>query len=251
MNMDIELHVDDLIPGFVLGTLEDDEMLRAARHLASCRLCSDEMARYAALVGKLTAAAPEAIPPGDLWERLSAKVAENPAPQTERTRRPSLFDSLLHRALFAPRSRLLQVWAVVSLVLIVALSASTVTLLRLHAGASPRTAVLPTFELFAASAAPEARGMLVASSNGEEGTLIVDGLASLGDGRRYQLWLMGHGRPVSGALFEVEKEGYATVIVHAPKPLTDYHAFSITVEPSLGSNSPSGPKVLATRAPSQ
>ena len=245
--MNAELHVDDLIPGFALGILEDTEMLQVARHVASCVLCRDELGRYARLVDGLAEAAPEAMPPEGLWERVAARVEDGPAAEAARPRRRPFLEALL-RALFPRGYRPLGAWAVVSLVLVAALSVSTITLWRAQAGAPHRAAALPTFELFGTRAAPGGKGLMVASADGTEGTLVVDDLAPLGEGHRYQLWLMGPGSPATGALFTVGEEGYATVIVHAPRPLTAYSAFSVTVEPASGSAAPTGTAVLATRS---
>jgi anti-sigma-K factor RskA len=94
--------------------------------------------------------------------------------------------------------------------------------------------------------APAATGMLVISEDGEYGTLVVDGLPALDPAHQYQLWLIRDGQRTSGGLFSVNPEGYGSLWVSSPEPLSSYPAFGITVEPVGGSTGPTGEKVLGT-----
>jgi anti-sigma-K factor RskA len=92
--------------------------------------------------------------------------------------------------------------------------------------------------------APEATGLLVISVDGEHGTLVVDGLASLEPSWQYQLWLIQDGQRTSGGVFSVSHEGYGSLWISSPQPLSSYSAFGVTIEPEGGSPGPTGDKVL-------
>jgi anti-sigma-K factor RskA len=104
--------------------------------------------------------------------------------------------------------------------------------------------VLRTINLTGTEAAPEATGLLVVSLDGEHGTLVVDGLAPLGQEQQYQLWLIQDGQRTSGGVFSVSEEGYGSLWISSPEPLSSYGAFGITIEPAGGSPGPTGDKVL-------
>ena len=86
--------------------------------------------------------------------------------------------------------------------------------------------------------------MLVISSDGEHGTLVVDGLPPLDASQQYQLWLIQDGQRTSGGIFSVDGEGYGSLWITSPKPLISYQAVGITVEPAGGSPAPTGERVL-------
>jgi anti-sigma-K factor RskA len=94
-------------------------------------------------------------------------------------------------------------------------------------------------------AAPNASGIVVISSDGEYGAVIVENLPPLPTEKQYQLWLIEKDQRTSGAVFSVSDEGYQSVQVEAPQPLEDYDGCGITVEPAGGSPGPTGERVLA------
>jgi len=80
--------------------------------------------------------------------------------------------------------------------------------------------------------------------NGDYGSLVVDHLATLDNGQQYQVWLSRDGERISAGLFSVNYEGYASLELKAPLPLILYDTIGITIEPTGGSPSPTGVKVL-------
>ena len=103
---------------------------------------------------------------------------------------------------------------------------------------------LVTIELQGTDYKPDAAGMLVMSKDGEYGVLVVDGLPQLDKSEQYQLWLILDGARSNGGVFSVNEEGYGSLLVASAKPLSEYSAFGITVEPRGGSPGPTGVKVL-------
>ena len=92
---------------------------------------------------------------------------------------------------------------------------------------------------------PGATGMLVISTDGEHGTLVVDGLPHLDDSEQYQLWLIRDGKNEPAAEFSsVDSEGYGSVWISSADPLVSYQGVGITIEPAGGSPAPTGERVL-------
>jgi anti-sigma-K factor RskA len=178
-------HVGDLVSGYVLGTLDDQETLRVARHLPSCGFLG----------------------------------------------------------LFSGRA-LIAAGLAASILVVAGLTAVAVVLRQQRGVEALRSLEMPVFKLSGTQEMPGATALVVSSSTGDRGTLVVDGLPPLRGSRVYQLWLTRNGASVEGAAFTVDEEGYATVVVHAPRPLTDYTAFSVTMEPGSGSHAPTGPPLL-------
>ncbi len=234
-------HVGDLVSGYVLGTLDDRETLRVARHLASCPLCRREVDACSRVLDELGMAGPELSPPDDLWDRLQQRIAADrqadPAAGAAVVERRGLFRLFSGRALIAAG-------LAASILVVAGLTAVAVVLRQQQGVEALRSLEMPVFKLSGTQEMPGATALVVSSSSGERGTLVVDGLPPLRGGRVYQLWLTRDGESVDGATFIVDDEGYATVVVHAPRPLTEYTGFSVTMEPEGGSLTPTGPLLL-------
>jgi anti-sigma-K factor RskA len=134
----------------------------------------------------------------------------------------------------------------IGLVMILLLSISNLLLWQqirtLSATVQPQKWTIVT--LTGTNLALQASGVMVISADGLYGTLVVDDLPLLNENQQYQLWLIQDGTRVSGGVFSVDTEGYASFVVSSPKPLTGYSSFDVTVEPAGGSPSPTGESVL-------
>jgi anti-sigma-K factor RskA len=240
--MSVDIHVTELLPGYALGCLDEADAILVAEHLAVCDDCRAEVIAYQAVVDEMALAAPSAEPPPGLKLRLMdrarpSRPVEFAQPQTSWWRH---LTRLMQRS--APA------WGVASLVLIVALVTSNLWLWRQlnrpEEGAQP--GMLHTILLAGTETAPQATGLIVISADGEHGTLVVDSLAVLGQDQQYQLWLIQDGERTNGGVFSVNPEGYGSLWVESPQPLSSYSAFGITIEPAGGSTGPTGDKVLGS-----
>jgi anti-sigma-K factor RskA len=92
--------------------------------------------------------------------------------------------------------------------------------------------------------APGAAGFMIVGTDGREGAIIVDKLPILDETQAYQVWLIRDDERVSGALITVDEVGYGGRRVTAPRPLDEYTAVDITIEPVDGSPSPTGKSIL-------
>ncbi len=238
--MSVNEHATDLLPAYALDILDEDEARQVREHLESCDICRHELRAYQTIVSELPLAGIETEPPPKLKESILEQ-----ARRSKHTAQPDAGTSWWQTI----RERLMlrtPAWGMVSLVLIVLLGVSNLFLWqRLSQVESERQNKLATVPLISGDFAPGATGMLVISSDGEHGTLVVDGLPVLDESQQYQLWLIRDGSRTSGGVFSVDVEGYGSLWITAPEPLISYQAVGITIEPAGGSPGPTGERVLS------
>lgn len=228
--------VIDQLPEYALGILPADEAEKIARHIETCAACRRELANFEAITGDLALAIPAIEPTAGLEARLMNAVARTPqiAPSSPKRNLWNVLADLFARPIPAWQA------AAFAAVLIVALFGFRS--LRQTAPATPAT--MQTIAMLGTDAAPAASGLIVVDSGGDKGTLIVEDLPPLDAAHQYQLWLIKDGQRISGAIFSVDDVGYGTTEVQSPRPLAEFAAFGITIEPAGGSPGPTGAKVL-------
>lgn len=233
-----ETHVLELLPAYAIGSLDSDEASRVEKHLLSCWICRNESRALQVVAEELSFAAPVDVPSSDLKARLMQRVSSANAAKTEQvTPSPT------------PRpfwERLLPAWGLASLFLILGLAASSFILWQRvsHLEFATAPGGMRAAPLSATGSASQATGFVLISVDGEDGALVVDGLPSLGEDQQYQLWLIRDGKRTSGAVFSTDEKQYGGTRIRAPRPLTDYSAVGITIEPAGGSSQPTGKQVL-------
>jgi anti-sigma-K factor RskA len=235
----------ELIPAYALNSLDADEATLVGRHLPGCELCQAELRAYEALVDVLPLATPEMQPSPDLKDRLMTQIKSEPAPDTAvqpepkrnwRQRLNEAFQNLLSGPRWRPVA-----WSA-TLLMVIALVVGNV--LQWQQANSPDPNSWRRIRLSGSEIAPEARGIIYISADGRNGTIIVDQLPQLDTDQQYQLWLIQDGQRTSGAVFSVDQDGYRGLQIESPRPLQEYGAFGITIEPAGGSPSPTGERVL-------
>jgi len=232
-----DTHVSDLLPAYAIGSLEADELKRVEEHLLSCWICRNELSAFQTLADELSLAAPAAVPPVDLKDRLMQRVQSARPKVTERISPPKPARPFWER--------LLPAWGLASLFLIIALAISSFVLWQRLSHLEFATALgMRAVPLSATDAALHATGFVVISADGDQGVLVVEGLNPLGESQQYQLWLIRDGQRTSGAVFSTDEHSYAGTRIRATRSLLDYSAVDITIEPAGGSSSPTGKQVL-------
>ena len=223
-----------MIPAYALGALDDAEASAVAQHVRRCPACAAELAEYEETAGWLALAAPQMDPPPQLKQQLLAELdAEPPAADAPGRSLPGWLSSLL------------PVWLPVSIVLLVMLAASNLLLLqRMRGLEAGQQGEFMTVTLAGTDAAPAASAVLLIDPDGESAVLFTDALPALDLTQQYQLWLIDDGQRDNGGVFSVEPGGTGTLSVLAPRPLLEYDALGITIEPAGGSPGPTGQKVL-------
>ncbi len=222
---------ENLIPAFALGCLDEDEAVRLAEHCAVCPTCRAELAGYQDTISQLALAAPLAEPAPQMQQRLTERIRSTGGVDTQRSgnRWQTMLAGLKHSV---------PVWGAVVVLLLIGVGLEYMWL------ATPALEPMQVIELTHTQAAPEASGIMVVSSDGEYGTVIVEHLPELPADQQYQLWLIADGQRTSGAVFSVDEHGYRAVEVESVRHLTEYGSFGITIEPAGGSPGPTGSKVL-------
>jgi anti-sigma-K factor RskA len=231
-------HISELIPGFVLGCLDQDDLIIVSEHIVDCAECQEEIQIYQAIADQLAMAGPLVSPAADLKDRLMTRIQAS-SPQRLPSTQPI--------ATFIQRTML--VWAIIALLIILGLGTNSWLLWQrvnqLEAVLEQRTSNLQAINLMSATKmAPDATGVIILSSNGWQGTLVVDHLPVLDEKYQYQLWLIKNDDRDSGATFSVDKYGYSAVWISPPQPLESYSSFGVSIEPAGGSANPTGEKIL-------
>ena len=229
-------HVLDLLPGYVLDCLDEDDLILVSEHLAGCPSCQAELHDLQATVDQLALTVPFVEPSDSLRGRLMDKI--QPPPQPIQPSWWQQFKNVMQQTSPA--------WGLLGLVLILILGISTLLLWqrvnRLEASDEIKT--LRTVALIGTETVPDATGLIVLSVDGDHGTLVVDGLPELDSGQQYQLWLIDDGQRTSGGVFSADEHGYGSLWVSSPVPLASYASFGVSIEPAGGSTGPTGEKVL-------
>jgi anti-sigma-K factor RskA len=232
-------HVIDLIPGYALDCLNEEEKLQVVEHLAQCASCQTELDSYKQIVEEFHLAVPQAEPPAELKQKILQRV------QTKRSADKSEFSVPAWQRFWRKMQSSAPVWAYASFVLVIVLAASNIWMLqRVNHLETTSQADFRVVNLTGTDKAPQATGLLVMSHDGNTGTLVVDNLPILDNAHQYQLWLVKDGKRTSGGVFSVTQDGYGALAINATQPLKEFPAFGITIEPTGGSPGPTGDKVM-------
>ncbi len=230
-------HVIELLPAYALGCLDEDEAVQISEHLSDCSICQSELDAYQTVTAQISLAGAITEPPPVLKQQLFDRL------QIPRSS-PSA-SSRKYRWGLAPR--FLSAWGVVSLLLILALSAGSFYMWQRinRLEQTNRPGGMYAFSLNGTEIKPDAAGYLIIGEDGRNGAVIIDKLPPLDpEVEEYQLWLIRNGEYTSGALLAVDEMGYGGRRVSAPDNLLTYSAVSMTIEPAGGSPHPTGEVVL-------
>jgi len=221
----------DLLPGYSLGILDEEEAGEVKEHLATCAECRAELASFREVNGRLAAAAPPRDPPAGLEARIMRSLTGRASPPTRRSRSPwqALTGIAAALALILGAGNLLQWTGVLS---------------PAARGTGPR---LATAVLSGTGGAPGAYGTIVLDPKDNEGVLAVTGLPVLAPDRQYQLWLIRDGQNRSAGVFSADSDGYGSMLLTVPADFRDFRSLGVSVEPRGGSPAPTGPNVLFGR----
>ncbi len=240
-------HVDDLIDLYALGALEPDEQGAVDQHLDECGVCRARLAQSKEMVLLLAWTPDQHDPPPALRGRVLRRVeqlqrldGDAALPWWQR------FMSALRG--WQPRLALGLAGAMAALLLVVGLR-----MVRLQEEVSSLRAQLQEHQLIVdvlrspasrlvslagQPGAPTGNAQLLLDPNGKRAYLVTSELRPLSPEQTYQLWLIGDNTPVSMGTFEVSDEGVARVVVQADKPLQQFQAVGVSIEPEGGSPQP-------------
>ena len=229
----------EALPGFALGCLEGDEADRVAAHLAACKSCRRLLRDYEQTVDLLALGVPQVEPPDSLKDRLMHRIDKRPSIRlTPRPSRTRPLSSIFHW--FSPAL------AMASLIIIISLSSLNVIQWRQSREINNQlSAPLKIFKMRGTKIAPHADGTFVIGQNSLHGVLVASDLPAISSTQQFQLWLIRNGEKDSGGTFTTTPLGYGVMKVSAPRPLPYYQSASVTIEPSGGSPTPTGPEMMS------
>jgi len=231
-------HVTESLPAYALGALDDVEAKEIQEHLGECAACRSELTLYEDVAGQLAHAVPRSEPPVGLKRKVMGEISETAAPDDAGRAAPWESWLLALRQFFAG-----PVWRPALLLLIVVLGVGNLTLWQ-RVRQTQDAAPFRTVKLAGTENASEATGVIIISEDGAHGALIVQELPQLSEEQQYQLWLIDDEERTDGGVFSVAEDGYKSHYVSSPRPLGDYDAFGVTIEPAGGSPGPTGAQVL-------
>lgn len=233
---EINLHVLDLLPAYVLDALTDEETFQVAEHLASCAACQAEFTRLQQVADELPLALHQDAPHPRVKISLMKAIHARNLPSG-------------HSSQQAFRQKLSSFWRAwrptLAIATIVLLIISNVWFWRQLNGLNGQSGVaMQVVTLANTENSSNAVGELIMDSKGESGTLLVHNLSELGSTHQYQVWLMRNGERISVGVFSVDPQGYAQFLIQASDPINTYDSINISVEPYGGSPGPTGSRVL-------
>lgn len=246
-------HVDDLIDLYALGALEPDEQSAVDEHLDECSRCRALLAQAKELVLLLAWTPDQQNPPPALRGRVMRRVrqlqhldGDNNAPWWQR----------LVADLQRSTSRVAFGFATAAVVVALALGTRSVQLQRqvtqLQAQVREQQQVVDVLRgadsqlvaLKTQPGAPAGQAHLLLDPTQTRAFLVTSGLQQLPASQTYQLWLIGGSTPVSMGTFAVNGSGVATILVNADRPLAQFDAVGVSVEPAGGSAQPTNVVLL-------
>ncbi len=233
--------IQELIPAYAIGATDVEERAAVEAHVADCVRCKALLMEYQLLADDLVYTVPRVQAPARLEERLRRRIKQS-APREEQWR--GWLGRLKESGLGWAAAMAVVVLLVVSNAYWMAQVKEIEERAAVQATAVVVLAEAPTVRLQGDAVAPEARGALYYRPESRIAVLHVYELPRLPEGKVYQLWLIRDGERESGGLFEVDEEGEGTLLVVAPRPMKEYEAIGVTVEPAGGSPGPTSPRVI-------
>jgi anti-sigma-K factor RskA len=216
-------HVDELIPAHALRSLDPADEQQVVAHLEECERCRRMLSDYEGVAASLAYAAPRAVPPPELRDRLLAAVE----PVVEA---PSLEA--------APRSRFAW-WPRAATVAVPVLAACVIGLVVWNV--SLRNDLNTTKDSLAQNRTVHVDGVgnLVADQGGNV-TLYAD-MAPAPAGKVYEAWVIGSSGPIPAGTFQ----GGGTIVLDLSAQARPGDQVAITIEPAGGSNKPTSSPVAS------
>lgn len=246
----------DLIPAYALGALDPNERAEVEALLATDAEARQELAIYQDISDNLVLATPARRAPAhlqnDLRQRLAAQKSSNaastPPPPAPNHNQSSGDGVELPTLQVVRRKRFDFVPLLAAAAAFVIILGGLLLFTRPQATTDPGQALFDDIISRGGSRVPitavdsSATGEMVMSTDGSQAVIQVASLPNIETNQIFQLWLIDANGAHSGGLLtqiDVSKTNY--IIVPLEKPVTQYDAFGVSIEPETGSPNPDGP----------
>lgn len=234
-------HADDLLDGYLLGTLSPEDIAWMEAHVRACPRCQEEIAPLMAAVQALPFSAPEpdVQMSDDLWDRIERSVSVPAAPQHDETDFIPL-SSQPAPPLIRPRRWTSREWLAIAAVALVSLLGGTALGQALPQFFSDDADDQQVFALQFSDPGVSATGELRYLPDEEVFVLEIAGLPELPEGQVYQAWLIDDSAPVPVGVVDT-----ATGELASAGNRDAYQTFAITVEQGpLGNPAPTSDPIM-------
>lgn len=232
---------EDLIPAFVLGSLDDEDAERVRTHLEGCESCRALATRLGRAVDAMPLAVGEVAPPAGLRGRiLDAAAGSRPAAEAPASKRAQVLELPRRRP---PQSSWLGRFgpaAAAAALVAFALGAGLGLGIGRTITPAPAPATVAQYSMTGSGAMTGASGHVYELR--QQGLTLIQftGLPQPADGKIYELWLIpDNGQPVAAAVFTPDLGGEHVAVL--ARTLHGFKAVAVTEEAA-----PSG-----ARAPTQ
>jgi len=229
------------IPAYAMGALDVDDITALEAHLKTCASCRTELAEYRQLSESLLTAIPPKQPPARLRKQL-----QNRLPSKQRKAAPRWNWSFSQTAVGAALILLLTM-NVYSIGQLRSLQSTQTQLNRqIRTGQTVMSMLsYPTTERLAINS-DSVVGSILLDRDRNIVALIVWNMPELPENETYQVWLIdSQDHRTSAGLFQADSgQSYTTEIVFPKQDLSGFTGVGVTVEPSGGSDQPTGERIL-------
>lgn len=276
--------LQDLLPVYLIGAADDDEVALVESLLKVCSEVSSEAMDTAALLSGLNLSIPRVEPSADLHDRIMAAARRSTPPQQWTAPQAEMIPPV-HHVQPTPPLRIVKPAAppdeptasmptIRRTVFLFALSAAAALLLisnvfwanqvnmlnermtdslRLLRDQDDLVAALATdpdnvqrLELVSTAGNDEAPLVSVLwSSEFESAFAFTDELPALPADRTYQLWLISGDQPQSAGTFQINERGQGILIFESDTPIPSFDTIGISEEPAGGSPAPTSDPIAA------
>ena len=269
---------EELLEPYILGAIDSRERESMEAHLETCDACTSRLESDGDTLAALALAAPQlTVPPGvkqQLFMQVDADLARRGASGRWHARAAAALGGF--GISLAPRAGMALTAALVLVVVFsgvwfndrlsdVSEDAEDLSQQVANAGAREeemlkefRSQRYTLYQALKMSTTPgssvnllsgtdqssKAHGMIMVSSTGAEGLLLVVNLPPLPADKVYQVWLVSKGRKYGSEIFTVDSSGWGQAVVLPAIPFALVDTVEITVEPSGNGTSPTGSGVL-------
>jgi anti-sigma-K factor RskA len=239
-----DLHTPFLenIPAYALGALDADEVAALEAHLQTCASCRTELAEYRSLSESLLTAVPPQQPSAALRKRLQSQL-----PSARKTITRPRFNWSWNQLAIGGALALLLLMNLYSIVQMRSLQLAQTQLNRqIRTGQTLMSMLSYPATQRLSIGDQNVVGSILVDKERNMVALIVWNMPQLDETKTYQIWLIDpKGDRVSGGIFRPESDQpYTTQIIWPKQSLTNFVGIGVTVEPSGGSEQPTGARVF-------